>query len=237
MCCRQDRYYLQVWMIKEGVGLFSFTPSLIILDCGQCHLLIDNIFWKKIEETLFRLLKSTTFLQIFSHPPRSFWQNWYRWCRLFKLGVEWINMTHSNLPVGCSLMKMHWFTCIPLASLAWTGDQQHNRKEPQRCIMVVANWIDYGCDQRRAKNTQSNWLHLNIAALGCFFLCHRQRSGQIGRWRSMNQFGMKCKKSTVNLSVFALFWASRCVGIHSPRLVVQHFHYFCHQIPKGDNYT
>jgi WD40 repeat protein len=35
---------------------------------------LDNIFWNKFEETLFRWLTRTALLQIFSHPHFSFWE-------------------------------------------------------------------------------------------------------------------------------------------------------------------
>jgi hypothetical protein len=45
---------------------------------------LDNIYWNKFEETLFRWLIWTTFLQILSHPQLSFGENGCRWCHLFR---------------------------------------------------------------------------------------------------------------------------------------------------------
>jgi hypothetical protein len=50
----------------------------------------DKRFHKKFEEILSRWLIWATFLQIFSHPHLTSWENACRWCRLLKSGVEWL---------------------------------------------------------------------------------------------------------------------------------------------------
>jgi hypothetical protein len=108
------------WLLKllwkkksrdESSDIYHHKPLPDILDCWRCRLLnltvssaqIDNIFWNKFEETLFRMFIWTTFLQIFSHPPW-FLRNW--WCRLLKSGLsELIYFDSGNTVMECTKLN------------------------------------------------------------------------------------------------------------------------------------
>jgi hypothetical protein len=70
----------------------------------------DNIFWNKFEETLFRWLIWTTFLQIFFHPHLSFQENGCRWHHLLKSGVKWMNWNQTfTVILLCTIVTIYEF--------------------------------------------------------------------------------------------------------------------------------
>jgi hypothetical protein len=83
-------YMVHIWRSVRLLVYFIWVEEGKIqskIRSTQCHLFgfftvlsakSDNIFWNKFEETLFRWLIWTTFLQIFSHPHFMFSENvWF----------------------------------------------------------------------------------------------------------------------------------------------------------------
>jgi hypothetical protein len=81
MCCQS-----QVLSVQFN----SFNPSASFWILAVSSATPDKIFWKRFEETFYRLLTWTTFLQIFSYPHLTFGKNRVLMVSSAEvMGVEW----------------------------------------------------------------------------------------------------------------------------------------------------